>query len=232
MAHDAHTAAGSGHHGCLPAPVAIDGPAASGKTTVGEALAAEFGYLFLDTGLMYRAFTLAALRAGVPASDADRCAQLADSLDLRAEAGTSTRILIGDEDVTGELRSPPVEANVSAYSAIPAVRAAMVVRQRAIAASAPAILAGRDIGTVVLPSSPLKLFLTASEDARTERRAHQAAQNPDTARRDIAGRDRQDSTRATAPLEAAPDAIVLDTTALTLAEVIAFAREHVRCASA
>lgn len=211
----------------LPAPIAIDGPAASGKTTVGQALAAEFGYLFLDTGLMYRAFALAAMRAGVDAADATACESLAANLPLSARAGGETRIFLGDEDVTAELREPAVEGNVSRYSAIPGVRAAMVSRQRAIAASAPAVLAGRDIGTVVLPDAPLKLFLTASEEARAVRRAEQQHEDAAQALRDIHGRDASDSSRKTAPLARADDALELDTTAMPLDEVLAFARARV-----
>ncbi|MFN8508726.1 MAG: (d)CMP kinase [Dehalococcoidia bacterium] len=211
----------------LPAPIAIDGPAASGKTTVGQALAAEFGYLFLDTGLMYRAFALAAMRAGIDATDAAACEALAASLPLSARAGSETRILLGDEDVTAELREPAVEGNVSRYAALPGVRAAMVTRQRDIAASAPAVLAGRDIGTVVLPDAPLKLFLTASEGARAVRRAEQQHEDAEQALRDIHGRDTSDSSRKTAPLARADDAIELDTTAMPLDEVLAFARARV-----
>ncbi|HMS57350.1 MAG TPA: (d)CMP kinase [Tepidiformaceae bacterium] len=216
----------------LPHPIAIDGPAASGKSTVGQALAAEFGYLFLDTGLMYRAFTLAALRAGVGADDPAACEALAASLPLTARAGSETNIFLGDEDVTGELRAPEVEANVSKYSAIPGVRSAMVGRQREVAQSAPAVLAGRDIGTVVLPDAPLKIFLTASEEARAARRGEQQHQDAAQARRDISGRDASDSTRATAPLTRAADALELDTTTRPLDAVLAFVRERVAALTA
>ena len=118
----------------LPTPVAIDGPAASGKSSVGEALARRHGYAFLDTGLMYRAFALAAVRAGVSAADEDACAALARALDMRVETAGNTRVFFGGEDVTGELRTPPVEDSVSDFSRIEAVRAVMVERQRAIAA--------------------------------------------------------------------------------------------------
>lgn len=220
----------------LPATVAIDGPAAAGKTMLGRALADRLGYFFLDTGLMYRAFALAALRRGVPPADADRCAALAASLDLRVEGGPETRILLGDEDVTALLRSPEVEVSVSPYSAIPAVRAAMVARQRELASAGRVVVAGRDIGTVVLPDAPVKLYLAASEDERARRRSEQsgawgASQGHDQARRDIAGRDVVDAGRATSPLRPADDAIVIDTTGMTPEEVIAVALEEIRCAT-
>jgi len=219
----------------LPSPIAIDGPAASGKSTLGRVLAERLGYRFLDTGLMYRAFTLAALREGVAAADPDACEALAGRLDMRVEAGAATTIHLGAEDVTPLLRSAEVEANVSAYSAIPAVRQAMVRMQREIAAGGPAVLAGRDIGTVVLPRAPLKFYLDASEEARVRRRRVQAGswgaeQEVHEARRDIAGRDVVDSSRAASPLRPADDAVVVDTTGMTLDEVIEFVLEKVRCA--
>lgn len=217
-----------------PTPIAIDGPAASGKTTIGEALAAALGYTFLDTGLMYRAFTLAALRQRIPHVDAPACAALAASIPLVVVADGTTRILLGGEDVTGLLRGPEVEANVSLYSAIPAVREAMVRMQREVAAHGDAILAGRDIGTVVLPDAPLKFFIDASEAVRAGRRRTQAtawgnAQAAARVQQEIAGRDRTDRTRAASPLTAAPGAILIDTTELTLAEAIAAVMEHVQC---
>ncbi|MGI8926753.1 MAG: (d)CMP kinase [Tepidiformaceae bacterium] len=220
----------------LPSTIAIDGPAASGKSMLGRALAERLGYAFFDTGLMYRAFTVLALRRGVGATDAAGCAELAVGMDLRFETGREARILLGSEDVTGVLRSAEVEANVSAYSALPAVRAAMATQQRALAARGSAILAGRDIGTVVLPEAPLKLYLEASEEARTRRRAGQtgewgAPQAHADARRDISGRDRVDSAREASPLRPASDAIVIDTTDMTIGEVIEQAMEHIRCAT-
>jgi len=220
----------------LPSPVAIDGPAASGKSTLGQALAEALGYLFLDTGLMYRAFTLAALRAGTPSTDETACTMLAATVEMHVQANRTTSVFLGREDVTGLLRSPEVEANVSAFSAIAGVRKAMVRIQREISRSGPAVLAGRDIGTVVLPDAPIKFYLAASEDARAHRRAAQAGswglgQHAREARRDIAGRDVVDSSRATSPLRPADDAIVIDTTSMAIDDVIAFALEKVRCAA-
>lgn len=218
----------------LPAPIAIDGPAASGKSTLGAALASRFGYRFLDTGLMYRAFTLAALRGKVAPNDEDGASLCRTMrLELRTKAGEA-RILLAGEDVTDQLRDPKVEANVSRYSALPPVREQMVKQQREFASGKPAILAGRDIGTVVLPNAPLKFYLEASEEARAARRSTQAsewgnAQEKTRARQDIAARDVADSTRKASPLRPADDAIIIDTTSITLDQVIAMAVERVAC---
>lgn len=219
-------------------PIAIDGPAASGKSSVGIALARRLGFGFLDTGLMYRAVALAALRAGIPATDAEGCARLAEQLPLRVEATPDgTTVWLGDEDVTGALRDEAVETSVSAYSAIPGVRTAMVARQREIAAPGNMILAGRDIGTVVLPDAPVKLFLDASEAERAQRRARQAEgwgqpASPERSREHIRGRDEVDSSRAASPLAIASDALVIDTTGLTLDAVVERAMEAVTEAAA
>jgi cytidylate kinase len=142
-----------------------------------------------------------------------------------------TRVLLGAEDVTVHLRDADVEARVSDYAAIPEVREAMVRQQRAIAAKGNAVLAGRDIGTVVLPNAPLKLYFHASEDARAERRGSQAIQAAEAARRDIANRDKKDSGREVSPLKPAADAIVIDTTNMALEDVVKLALEKVSCAS-
>jgi cytidylate kinase len=216
----------------LPDTIAIDGPAASGKTTVGMAIAEKYGYLFLDTGLMYRAVTLAALRSTIPATP-EAARKLLEQLNLSVQVTRDgTRVLLGAEDVTGYLRDADVEARVSDYAAIPEVREAMVRQQRAIAAKGNAVLAGRDIGTVVLPDAPLKLYFHASEDARAERRGTQATQAAEAARRDIANRDNKDSGREVSPLKPAPDAIVIDTTNMALEDVVKLALEKVSCASA
>jgi CMP/dCMP kinase len=215
----------------LPDTIAIDGPAASGKTTVGMAIAEKYGYLFLDTGLMYRAVTLAALRSNIPATS-EAARKLLVHLGLSVQVTRDgTRVLLGAEDVTVHLRDADVEARVSDYAAIPEVREAMVRQQRAIAAKGNAVLAGRDIGTVVLPNAPLKLYFHASEDARAERRGSQAIQAAEAARRDIANRDKKDSGREVSPLKPAADAIVIDTTNMALEDVVKLALEKVSCAS-
>jgi len=217
--------------GKLPECIAIDGPAASGKSTVGKAIAKRFGYRFLDTGLMYRAVTLAGLRLGI-APVAGEVDELLANLALRLEPdGEGSRVFLGDEDVTPRMRDPEVEAKVSAYSAIAEIRAELVRVQREFARSGPSILAGRDIGTVVLPDAPLKFYLEASETARAERRGEQATQKAESALRDISQRDAVDSARAVSPLRPAEDAIIIDTTEMTLDEVLEFALEKVQCAS-
>ena len=207
-------------------PIAIDGPAASGKTSVGRAIARQCGFGFLDTGLMYRAFTLAAIRSGIAPENEEACALLAGDLPMRVEASDDTRVFLGEEDVTPLLRSPEVEGQVSAYSAIAGVRAAMVEQQRAIAQAGNVVLAGRDIGTVVLPDAPLKLFLTASEDERARRRSLQASEwgedvSAEASQAAIGGRDRIDSSRAASPLRPARDAVTIDTTGKSLEDVVA-----------
>jgi cytidylate kinase len=204
---------------------------------VGAALAARYGFLLLDTGVTYRAFTLAALERGVPAADEARCSALALELDFEVTGTSETRISVDGQDVTSRLREPAVEAAVSDYSAIAGVRDVMVALQRRVAERGPAVVVGRDIGTVVLPLAPVKLFLTASDESRAERRAAQAgewgtAQDADGASRDIGQRDRIDSARATAPLKAADDAVVIDTTAMPIEAVIARAIEVIECARA
>lgn len=199
-----------------PHPIAIDGPAASGKSTLARALAERFGYVLLDTGLMYRAIALAALRAGVPASDEAACAAIAreGGLTLAVE-GREARVLLDGEDVTDLLRAPDVEANVSGYAAIAGVRRELVAQQRLFAAQRPSLLVGRDIGSVALTGAPVKFYLEASEAVRAARRGAQAAewgerQTAGEAGRDIGGRDATDSTRAASPLVVPEGAITLD----------------------
>jgi cytidylate kinase len=214
----------------LPAPVAIDGPAASGKSTVAEALAQEFGFAVLDTGQTYRAFTYEALRRGVEEGDHEGCAELAETIELELSDGAVT---VRGEDVTGHLRERAVERHVSAYSAIPAVRTAMVRIQREVGLRQPSVVVGRDIGTVVFPEAPLKLFLTASAAARAQRRSRQAGswgtiQDTAGAGADIEHRDAIDSSREVSPTRAADDAVVIDTSGLSLDEVIRQAKDLVR----
>ena len=212
-----------------PHPIAIDGPAASGKSTLARALVERFGYVLLDTGLMYRAVTLAALGADVPASDASGCAELARSGDLRlAIVDQEARVHLTDEDVTDQLRAPEVEANVSDYSAIAELRRELVAQQRTFAGAQPSVLVGRDIGSVVLPDAPVKLFLQASEEMRAQRRGEQAKewgteQSATEASQDISSRDETDSTRAASPLVVPEGAIVIDTGELDADAMIAAA---------
>ena len=206
-----------------PSVITIDGPAASGKSTIGYALAEQLGYLYLDTGSMYRAVTLAALRAGIDPHDETAVTELAEGLDLkilphRQETdGRQYTVLLDGEDVTWDLRSPEVDANVSIVSSYPDVRREMVRRQREIGQEGGVVMVGRDIGTVVLPDAPLKLYVTATPEERARRRwldrqaqGHQADYEDILA--DINRRDKFDSNREHSPLRAAADAVLIDNT--------------------
>ena len=197
--------------------VALDGPGSSGKSSVGAAAALRVGYRFCDTGLLYRAVTWLALERGVPPTDADALRAIANEVELAAdEAGRLSRVLVQGIDRTADVHTPPVDAAVSAVSAVPELRAALLERQRALAADGGIVMAGRDIGTVVLPDADLKLFLDASVEERARRRAEERGLEPTdpeavailTALR---LRDRLDSTRAVAPLQAAADARIIAT---------------------
>ncbi len=202
--------------------VAIDGPVASGKTAVGRAVAERLGWPFLDTGAMYRAVTRKALRLGADVGDEAELAEIAASISMRLEAGEDGvyRLWADGEDVTGELRTPEIDRNVSAVSKVPAVRRTLVEQQRAIAAEAPMVMAGRDIGTVVLRDAPVKVFLTASIGERARRRAMEApAADLERTRRDLERRDAIDSGREDSPLRPAEDAVVIDTDGLEVEEI-------------
>jgi cytidylate kinase len=210
----------------------MDGPSGTGKSTVSRRLAVAGSAAYLDTGAMYRALTLAVLRAGLEGSEpATEGVALAAVPDLRSVVDPGApRILLADEDVESEIRGPAVTAAVSAVSAVPAVRTALVERQRSIVADALAteggiVVEGRDIGSVVVPDAPLKVYLTASEQVRAARRGAQdrkAGRSADigTVLADVRRRDRLDSTRKTSPLHAAVDAVVLDTDDLSVDAVL------------
>jgi CMP/dCMP kinase len=210
----------------LPSTIAIDGPAASGKSTLGELLAQRLGYFYFDSGIMYRAATWAALERGRAIGDEAAVTQLAetiriDVLPATVEDGRQFTVTIDGQDVTWDLRRPEVDANVSPVSAYTGVRAAMTPQQRRIAERGRVIMAGRDIGTVVLPNADLKIYLDASVDERARRRMleREAQGRPisfEEMRREIERRDIIDSTRAVAPLRRAPDAAYLDNTGLDI----------------
>lgn len=202
--------------------IAIDGPAGAGKSTVGAEVARRLDGVFFDSGLLYRAVTLAALRHGVPTDAAERLASLAAELDLHVERpsrddGRQSDVLLDGQDVTWELRAPEVDHAVSRVSAHPGVRAALLEPQRRIGRSGRVVMVGRDIGTTVLPDAELKIYLDASAEERARRRCAQladagAAQDLDfeAVLGEIRRRDEQDTRRAASPLRAAPDALVID----------------------
>lgn len=213
--------------GDLRGVVALDGPSGTGKSTVARRLARLLGAHYLDTGAMYRAVTLAVLRAGVDPGDESRVIPITESLDVRVGTDPAApTVHIGAEDVAHEIRGRAVTLAVSAVSAIPRVRELLVAQQREIIEREGGIVVeGRDIGTVVAPDAPLKVFLTASSDARAQRRARQDTADGrlstvDETKLDVDRRDRLDSSRQASPLHAADDAVVVDTTELDLAGVL------------
>jgi CMP/dCMP kinase len=211
----------------VPLIVAIDGPAGAGKSTVARALAQRFGLLNLESGAMYRAFALKALEAGIATSDAAALDLLAHSTDVRLEAGPDgNRVLLDDVDVTSRLRTPEITAAASQVSVHPPIRRWLVRLQQTLGAQGNVVMEGRDIGTVVFPDAPVKIFLDASPEKRGERRYEQnrgtavATQLPVKVLEEIRERDRRDRTRADSPLRPAPDATIIDSTDLTLDQVI------------
>ena len=209
----------------MPCPpvIAIDGPAASGKTTVGRALAKRLGYLFVDTGVFYRAATLAALDSGTPLDDEPALARLAAEISVEFADG-GERALLDGVDATLRLREPDVDAAVSPVSAVAGVRAAMLAQQRALADAGPVVMVGRDVGAVVLPRAA-KIYLDASPEERARRRFAELAsagapRSESAVRENIDLRDSTDSSREHAPLAAAPDAIRIETDGLAADEVV------------
>ncbi len=207
--------------------VAIDGPAGAGKSTVAKLVARRLGWLYLDTGAMYRAAGLKALRLGIAPGDRERIpAMIADTdVEIRFADGAQ-RVLLDGEDVTGLIRTPDVSVAASDVSAVPAVRLRMVELQRRIAAVHDVVMDGRDIGTYVLPDASCKVFLSASLEERTRRRVLDLEErgavdvDPDAVRRDIEYRDYNDAHRALAPLAQAEDAFLVDTTGMTVDQVV------------
>ena len=210
-----------------PKAIAIDGPVASGKTVVGRLLAQRLGYRVLDTGLMYRAVTWQALEDGVDLEDRERVASLVQEHDLevRFEDGGQASIFLDNRDVTPYLRLPEVELGVSQVARIPAVRDAMVALQRGIGREGQVVMVGRDIGTIVLPYAPLKVYLTASVGERAQRR-YKEIQGLRTdveyeqVLRELQQRDRLDLERQVAPLRPAEGATILATDGLTVQDVV------------
>ncbi|GAC52424.1 (d)CMP kinase [Gordonia amicalis] len=207
--------------------VAIDGPAGTGKSSVSKLLAEKVGASYLDTGAMYRAVTLAVLDAGVALDDPAGIARIADAVDIElipTGDGSST-VLLDGRDVSGPIRTDHVTSAVSAVSAVPEVRTKLVALQRQNAQDRFVVVEGRDIGTVVFPAADVKIFLTATPEARADRRHKQnlaAGRDSDYAAvlDSVNRRDHLDSTRAVSPLRAADDAVVVDTSDKTLMEVL------------
>jgi CMP/dCMP kinase len=190
--------------------VAIDGPAGAGKSSVARALARALGFTYLDSGAMYRAVGLMTLRHGGAASDQAR----------RLEIDLGPRVIANGEDVTEAIRAPEVSEAASRVATNDAVRAALVEKQRELLSDGDWVAEGRDIGTVVVPDAPVKIFLTASPEERARRRAAELGADLETVLRDQALRDAQDESREHSPLMVAPGAVELDTTGLTLDEVV------------
>ena len=216
----------------LPVPpatrvvVALDGPASSGKSSVGSAVAARLGLRFVDTGLIYRALTALALREGVATEDVVGLVALVDRVALGDDgSGRLARVLLDGDDATGTVHTQEVDAAVSAVARVPEVRAALLDRQRVLTVGGGIILAGRDIGTVVLPDAPLKLYLDASVEARASRRIAERGLDPkgdeaNLVREQLRARDAQDRGRAVAPLRPADDAVVISTNGLDFEQTV------------
>ena len=198
--------------------IAIDGPAGAGKSTIARRVAQRLGFTYIDTGAMYRALGLWALRQGLNPSDAHRMEQLALAADITLDSANAL-VFLNSDDVTEAIRTPEVSDAASRVAAIPAVRRVMVDKQREIAASLNIVMEGRDIGTVVFPDAHVKIFLDADPSSRVGRRQAQAGHAEPEIARKIAERDRRDSTRPDSPLTQAPDAVYVNTTSLSVEEV-------------
>jgi cytidylate kinase len=208
--------------------VAIDGPAGAGKSTVARQLARHFGMLNLESGAMYRAFALKALRAEIPLNESKSLEGLAAETSIRLEPGEEdNRVLLDGEDVTGMIRNQTVTEAASRVSVFPAVRAWMVRQQQQLGTAGGVVMEGRDIGTVVFPHAEVKIFLDAAPEVRGMRRfdqlGPQPAVQPEEVIRELRARDERDRNRADSPLKPAADAVLLDSTHMTLEEVVAAA---------
>jgi len=207
--------------------IAIDGPAGAGKSTVARGLADALGITYLDSGAMYRCVAVAVSRANADPDDPSEAAGVASGIEVVFD---SDRVLLGAEDVSETIRSPEISALASRVSVHPGVREAMVIRQREMISRGPYVAEGRDIGTVVSPDSPLKVFLVADEYERARRRAAESGQPVDEVVEHLADRDRRDTEREHGALRPADDSVQVDTTALAPGEVVeriaALARER------
>ncbi|MFK7931850.1 MAG: (d)CMP kinase [Myxococcota bacterium] len=207
--------------------IAIDGPGSSGKGTVAKAVARQLDLQYVDTGAMYRAVALLASQKGVDWSDEPAVADVANRLQFQfVWDGDFLRLRVDDVDITGEIRTERVGQGASKVSALPAVRAALLDRQRALATAGGVVMDGRDIGTVVLPDADLKVFLDADLDERARRRHEELVRRGeaarfDSVRADLSERDDRDRSRSVAPLKPADDAVILDSTELTIPQAVA-----------
>ncbi len=219
---------------CSGLAIAIDGPAGAGKSTIARLLADRLDFCHIDTGAMYRAVTLAALRGGLDLDDEQQVAHLADQLQLAVEPGLDTmRVILNGEDITEAIRDPAVSANVSRIARLSSIRQHLVQWQRHLARTQCVVMDGRDIGTHVLPDAPLKIFLTASLSERARRRVGElSAKGLDVTetevQAEISRRDSIDSQREVSPLVKAPDAVEIDSSSLGVEEVLASILEIAR----
>jgi len=213
--------------------VAIDGPAGAGKSTVARQVSKDLGYIYIDTGAMYRALTVKALRQGITLSDEAALTRLAKETEIRLTYQDHTQVIIMDgEDVSVEIRTPQISQNVSLVARVPGVRTEMVILQRRLAENGGVVMDGRDIGTYVLPEAECKIFLTASARERALRRARDLEASGykvdiDELEKEIATRDQIDSTREMAPLQQAADAILMDTSDMSFNEVVDKIKEYI-----
>ena len=212
--------------------VAIDGPAGAGKSTIARHLARHFGLLNMETGAMYRAFALKALRRDVALENSSALEELAAETDIRLEPGEEeNRVLLDDEDVTGLIRNQTVTDAASRVSVFPAIRAWMVRLQQAMGAGGGVVMEGRDIGTVVFPHADAKIFLDAAPEVRGMRRFDQLgpepAMQPEDVLRELRARDERDRNRVDSPLKPAADAVLLDSTHMSLEQAVKAAEQIV-----
>lgn len=206
-----------------PPAIAIDGPAASGKSTVAKLIAGELGYTFINTGAMYRAIAWYLGRSGVQPEEVSKIEQMLPDMPLSfGKEGSMSTVMCEGRRLGAELTEPATNEKVSAVAAIPAVRAYLLQKQREYNKSEPVVMEGRDIGSVVFPDTPFKYFVTASPEVRAARRAAQGLTDS------IAERDRKDSARACAPLTQAPDAKLVDTSELSIEQVVSVIVEDIR----
>jgi len=218
--------------------IAIDGPASAGKSTIAKLVAKKLGFVYCDTGAMYRSVTQMAHEQGIDYGDQAKIMAALAHTEIRFEPGDpDQKVFLNDEDVTRAIRLPEITNNVSQVSALPEVRTAMVQLQRDIAAKQNIVMDGRDIGTTVLPDAQVKIFMIASVAERARRRFAENQQKGietplKTLEEEIEARDHKDSTRAVSPLRQADDAILLDTTKLSIDEVVAKILDYVKVAQA